>query len=271
VSEIVIVDWSTKAPIADLLDLDPRVRIVRVESEPTWILSYAYNLGIEQASRPLILKCDADCYIRSGISDCVPGDRAFYAGYWQSGHAAGKPSVNGQCLITKQQFEHVNGYSELIRTYGRDDEDFYERLTAAGHSRREAAVHCFDFIDHSIEDRVVNQVPMSNRPGLDELILRQPVFHEIRNAALAKHMPWGKWMNRSRYRIVDGTPRRIVMTRDRTTEIPIPPPVIDAATLQGLRYLVGQGMSLPETVSRKLDQEVCLLLLAELSQSGFFD
>jgi hypothetical protein len=39
--------------------------------------------------------------------------------------------------FAKAQFEAIDGYSELIRTYGRDDEDFYDRLIAAGYARRE--------------------------------------------------------------------------------------------------------------------------------------
>src|SRR5690606_31623737 len=101
-----------------LREMDPRIRLVRVQNEPRWILSYAYNLGISLARHPIILKCDADCFPQPGILSARPDDSTFFAGHWRSGVKVGKPSVNGQCLFTKARFEAVNGYSEVIRTYG---------------------------------------------------------------------------------------------------------------------------------------------------------
>ena len=37
VSEIIIVDWSNKKPLQDLLLYDERIKIVRVENETQWV------------------------------------------------------------------------------------------------------------------------------------------------------------------------------------------------------------------------------------------
>lgn len=49
ISEVIIVDWSSRVPVSQSLEDagvdDPRIRVIRVEDEPRWILSYAFNVG----------------------------------------------------------------------------------------------------------------------------------------------------------------------------------------------------------------------------------
>ena len=52
--EIVVVDWSNERSLEELTALDPRVRVVRVQGEPRWVLSYAYNLGVARAAGSVI-------------------------------------------------------------------------------------------------------------------------------------------------------------------------------------------------------------------------
>src|SRR5690606_32489021 len=114
IDEIVIVDWSTQGTLADLVSLDPRVRVLRVEGETRWRQPYPTNFGVSQARGPVILKCDADCIPSARIAEYRPTDTEFFAGNWREGRPLGKACVNGQCLFTRAAFERVNGYSELF-------------------------------------------------------------------------------------------------------------------------------------------------------------
>ncbi len=261
IGEILIVDWSNGRPLLDLCAEDPRIRVVRVEEEPRWILSYAYNLGVFRARHPHILKCDSDCQPDPEVLLCLPGERHFYAGFWKSGVPIGKPSVNGQCIFSRAQFEAVNGYSEFIRTYGRDDEDLYDRLIAAGFERREIAPNLFHFVDHTQEERISNQFDLRPNPSFEDVLFRNPAYNEMHNLLLAKALPWSPACVRATYETLETGDRWERLRRNRSAELPIPEPVRLAARLFSMRSLVSQLFKIPMPATQDLDEPKCLALL----------
>jgi len=261
VAEVIVVDWSNRRALEDLCSVDPRVRVVRVEGEPKWILSYAYNLGISRASGPVVVKCDADCIPNQGIMECMPGPAYFYAGYWRSGAAVGKPSVNGQCIFLKSQFEAVNGYSEVIRTYGRDDEDFYDRLIAGGSARREIAPAHLDFLEHSNDERIANQFDAPPAPSLEQRVFRDTLYNEMHNYNIAQLMPWNTSCSRAVFEVIRSEGPLTVVRRDKTKEIVIPPAIEARARVQGLRYVAMKAAGIPYESANKLDERACLTLI----------
>jgi glycosyltransferase involved in cell wall biosynthesis len=260
-SEIVIVDWSNRDPLIGLCQIDPRIRVIRIENEPRWILSYAYNIGITRATQPQILKCDSDCQPHPDIFDSAPGPNHFFAGYWKSGAACGKSSVNGQCIFSKAHFDAINGYSEYIRTYGRDDEDFYDRLIAARIERREISPAMLSFIDHSEESRVSNQFGFKPAATLEESILRSTSYNEMYNYYLAKQLPWGSARQRATFTPIETVERWEVLRRDQSAELTIPDQAAKAARLFSLRYLTRVTLKLSEADQQRLDEKACLALL----------
>lgn len=258
ISEVVVVDWSNRTPLRELQALDPRVRVIRAEGEARWILSYAYNLGISQARHETILKCDADCLPTADVVRLRPTERSFHAGYWKTGAACGKPSVNGQCLFTKTQFERVNGYSEIIRMYGRDDEDFYDRLIAAGYARQEIPATELSFIEHTQQERLVNQVSAPSADPLENLLQRQPSYFEMYNLALTKLLPWGPWQARASFELTVDATGGPVYVRDTRREIPVSPPLQAMARLHALRSVTAQACGLPGSRVMAMDEAACL-------------
>jgi hypothetical protein len=225
------------------------------------VLSYAYNLGIGRSAGGAVLKCDADCIPRPEVVALRPGPAHFLAGYWKSGQPLHKPSVNGQCLFDRSQFEAVNGYSEFIRTYGRDDEDFYDRLIAAGFARREIEPGLLDFIEHAHEARMANQ----ERPegeGIEARLRRDVVYNEMKNQFYGRALPWGPGRPRAPFRAVESGDRWEVVERDLGAELPIPPVIESAARLQAVRYLAAQVLRLAPGSAERLDERACLALLA---------
>ncbi len=157
VSEIVIVDWSSDTPVRrDLkpfIHADSRIRIVRVEEEQAWILTYAYNAGFRCASHACILKADADIVIAPDFFDKnhLPAGQ-FLAGNWRNVSEA-QAHTNGFFLACKADLADVGGFNEFITSYGWDDDDLYGRLAAAGLKRSEIDPDTICHIPHDDEAR----------------------------------------------------------------------------------------------------------------------
>ncbi|MCR6654585.1 MAG: galactosyltransferase-related protein [Opitutus sp.] len=268
ISEFVLVDWSTREPFDDLLALDPRIRIIRAVDEPKWVLAYAYNLGVSEAKGDVILKCDADCLPDAAIVSLQPAPGRFYAGNWRAGNAVGKTCANGQCVFTRAQWEEVNGYSEVIRRYGFDDEDFYERLKQAGHSRTDIDHRQLEFLRHSDEERVVNSTPPAPSASVDEFLNRQLHFQEAINRMVAGMMPWGRWFTRAAYSVQSSSERLTIVRRDVTREIPISPPLQQLARSQAIRLMTSLLCKIPTPVLAKMDEAACLAHLSRLAKSS---
>ena len=255
--EIIIVDWSNSEPLLELGDLDSRIKIIRVESEIKWILSYAYNIGVSNAKNEIIFKCDSDCIPNEEIFVNIPNENCFYAGYWKSGMKQGKASVNGQCLFLKNQFESVNGYSEYIRTYGRDDEDFYDRLILTGLNRKEIVPQILNFIDHTNEMRVGNQFKSATNP--QDAIYRSTAYNEMYNYYIGKNMTWQTKDRRAKYiakkRFQNGS---AILNRIKEFELTIPDKVQSEAEIFSLRYMLKTKKLLDDNIINNLGREDCI-------------
>lgn len=261
-TEVVIVDWSNRAPLIELCALDPRVRIIRIENEPRWILSYAYNIGLSRVRTPYVFKCDADCLPHLALAEFTPSERHFYSGYWKSGASLGKPCVNGQCIFRKADFDRVNGYSEYIRTYGRDDEDFYERLSACGIERREIPPSNLEFIEHTQEERTSNQFDRAPNEGIEAILQRDPIYNEMYNLDIATRLPWGPVCQRAPFEVLEKGERWERLRRDKTRELAVSADSAQAASLFALRRLVRSMIGLPEKSLQMLNRQACLDLIA---------
>ena len=155
--EIVIVDWSSREPVSEALAAagltDPRIRVIRVEGEPRWILSYAFNIGFRAASCRQILKCDADIVVDPRFFELNPlRPGCFVAGNWRRA-AEGQAYVNGFFYIWKKDLAKVGGFNEFITTYGWDDDDIYDRLVQEGVTRCDVEGDTIYHLPHDDEAR----------------------------------------------------------------------------------------------------------------------
>jgi hypothetical protein len=264
ISEIIIVDWSNHRPLFDLEKIDRRIKVLRVENEPKWILSYAYNFGISHASNSYILKIDADCRPDNEITEFIPGTRHFFAGFWKTGQLVDKASINGQCIFTKKQFDDVNGYSELIRTYGRDDEDLYDRFILHKNNRIDIPPEYFNFIKHDDFLRTKEQFKVTIDSDQREYIISTPIYNEMRNLYLGRNLVWGqtykkcifieKFSNDTKYYI-----------RDKNTEITLPDEINKSAKLFSLRYLASIKLQKSMNETASLSEDSCWNILSNIN------
>jgi hypothetical protein len=141
--------------------------------------------------------------------------------------------------------------------YGRDDEDFYDRLIATGYERREIPPAHLSFVEHTQQERLVNQVGPSPADPV-EAFLRQPIYFEMYNLALTRLIPWGLWQTRARFSLGAGADGRVVFRRDLDREIPVAPPVHGMARLHGIRSVVAHACGLPASRVMAMDEKACL-------------
>ncbi|MEC8041900.1 MAG: glycosyltransferase family A protein, partial [Pseudomonadota bacterium] len=153
INEIIIVDWSSDTPVSEELKLagiqDPRVRVLRIDGEPRWILTYAFNVGFRLSRYSKILKVDADIELsRSFFRRNRLKSGEFIAGNWRNAEK-GQEHVNGFFYCHRTDLAKAGGFNEYITTYGWDDDDLYGRLELNGTRRKDVDVRCIRHLDHS--------------------------------------------------------------------------------------------------------------------------
>ncbi|WP_285164739.1 glycosyltransferase [Shewanella goraebulensis] len=242
VDEIVIVDWSSTTPVSETLsDInDPRIKIVRVENEPKWILTYGFNVGLRFASYEKIFKLDADIEVSPNflqLNDFV--DNEFVRGHWKSALDNGQDDqvyVNGSFGCYKEHLLNIGFYNEFIRTYGWDDSDIYSRLSnECGLATKYLS---FDSIVHMEQDeseRIVNQDILDSY-FMGEIAPTE--FNNQRNKYLVKLLDiWAKWHLQD-YELLSSNQRVIILKRI-STDFPIQKHIYSDSACYAVLLLLG--------------------------------
>lgn len=195
VREIIIVDWTSDEAVRQSLDengfKDKRIKVVRVENEPRWILSYAFNLGFRLAKHELILKVDADITLKQDFFDKNPlMAGTFIAGDWTKAEK-GQEHINGFFYLRSKDLLKIKGFNEYITTYGWDDDDIYSRLATSGLQRVCVDTKSIYHIPHDDASRL-DGVSKKDCNAWTEL-QGDPLFKIRANRYIATVMPfWNK-------------------------------------------------------------------------------
>ena len=193
-AEHLVVDWSSRTPLRrEQLPADPRLRLLRVDGEGQWCLSRAYNFALQQAAQPLILKLDADCWVADPAAPWTPLPTGTYR---RTGSGGG---LNGQFLIRRNDFFAVGGFHELLRGYGFDDKDLYQRLERQLRCER-FAEGLFATLEHGDGERVAAGQRGSHPLGGELAAIAAMEASKAVNRLLARRQPWGPQQPRCRYR-----------------------------------------------------------------------
>ena len=171
ISEIVIVDWSSSPPLASTVQKilrtsanpsSPSVRLIRIDGEPEWVLSRAYNVAFNQTHRSIVAKLDCDYIVKPELFDAheISTKSAwYYTGYYMNSRTPNEVHLNGALLVRRDHFKRVGGYDERIQTYGYDDEDLYSRLENLNIERRNVSYDYIGHISHRDAVRKQSSVP----------------------------------------------------------------------------------------------------------------
>lgn len=159
IAEIIIVDWSSEQSLGHLKNIDERIKIIRVCGEHYFNIAKAYNIAIDHATYPFILKMDVDYmlnpYYNFFAEHPKPDCGNFYAGDWTK-----NPDDNtlrylaGCCYVSRSDIINVGGYNENFEGYGFDDGDLYNRLIRHGLVKYDLTYnHCILHVPHANAER----------------------------------------------------------------------------------------------------------------------
>ncbi|WP_421726231.1 glycosyltransferase family 2 protein [Bauldia sp.] len=133
-AEVVVVDYDCPDGTADHVARDfPAARVVRLKGVSGFNPSHARNSGADAAAGEVLIFVDADVIIADSFVATV--DEALEAGTYAKPpqpKVHHENSFQGTCVVHKSDFDRVLGYDEVLRDYGGEDLELYERLIAAG-------------------------------------------------------------------------------------------------------------------------------------------
>jgi len=190
IQEIIIVDWSSEEPVSKILTFnDERIHVVRVEEQQYWRASEAWNLAFRTCHGRLVLKLDIDYVLKDNFLKIHPLEGGmFYVGEWQN-VTENDSHLMGALFVPKRDFLMVNGYNELIKTYGWEDDDLYCRIEKTGLERVKFKDGSIFHIPHDDEFR------LKHHEG--NIIDRD---HETeKNKVIAAENPWSKAYKMAEY------------------------------------------------------------------------
>lgn len=143
IKEIVITDWSSIKSIKYFENIDPRIKVIRVDGQLHYNASKPINLAIKEATYEKILKMDVDYILNpylplASLIDIK--DNEFVAGDWRQKHLDNNlgfiENLNGILCCHKSLLLKAGLYNEDIDNYGREDCEMFERLEKTGGVRK---------------------------------------------------------------------------------------------------------------------------------------
>jgi hypothetical protein len=158
--ELVLLDWSSKDPVADIPGVfdDPRVRVVRVEGQEKFIRTLAQNLASRVVRNRLIFKCDSDVLFKGDFFASHPLKQGeFWVGDWHQARDFNERHLHGETFYHIDDFYRVHGYDERIMAYGHDDTNLKDRMVLAGMVKKVFSYNQLLHIPHPQELRATNQ------------------------------------------------------------------------------------------------------------------
>lgn len=133
-AEIIVVDYGCPDNTGDWVKLNyPDVIVIRVTDDKSFCAARARNTGANAASSPWIFFVDADVKVSDHLFKWANNsldNRCFYRAGSEGGFK--KKDTWGTFICSKKSFDEVDGYDEVFRGWGGEDDDLYRRLINIG-------------------------------------------------------------------------------------------------------------------------------------------
>lgn len=191
ITQIVIVDWSSNQSLQDLVKLDSRIEVVRVENQNYFNQPQPLNLGIKFATGDYILKMDTDYVLNpyyNFFENYIVDENSFVTGklnyhspeyyddetgsycinkdlmsateldkYYKS-YSPYYKYVTGLLYIKRENLLRVGGYNEALGDfYAYEDDEIYQRLELLGLTHQKIGFeNCVFHIPHPDKKRTEN-------------------------------------------------------------------------------------------------------------------
>lgn len=197
ITEIIIVDWSSKDALEYIINIDKRIKVVRVDNEEYYIPSQANNLGISIASEDYILRIDTDYFLNpyyNFFENYKIDDTCFVSGepenYSDRENNPYYQHLFGLLYITKNNFKKIGGYDEDIgHYYSHEDGNIFKRFVLAGLTQIKLKNnHSVIHIPHSDEMRCEHFAGKEQPIG--EHFAQNKKFYEPKEAYKQPNVQW---------------------------------------------------------------------------------
>ncbi len=234
IKEIIIVDWTSSAPVKEVIGSvgASHIRLIRVEGQKDWILSKAFNLASHFVRYNQLLKTDADVRINKDFFRQHRLKKGqYFCGNWMQGRDENEKHLNGTVFLFTKDFLHVNGYNEFITSYGWDDNDLYDRLSDTGLNRFDIRLDTLSHIPHEsrtsfqVRTRFLKNIPDSERANINILL----------NRFICSRIPsWSSKQRMSDFEVLESGEGELTCQLFRSEENPITEELNNQAELQAL-------------------------------------
>jgi len=182
---------------------DQRMKVIETKYEYMFSPTIAWNLGISQVANEYVLLLDVDNLLDNHFFEAnVLCDREFICG---------KPTRHlwGSCFCKKEYFDAVNGFNENCIYMGHGDTDLYNRLEAAGYSRRRFVSGSLHHKDHPKSLTIGSQIRLNNGNAMR-------IWDSMArfNGILTRELPWTPDSSKISWHLEQMESRRWLAVRD---------------------------------------------------------
>ena len=155
-AQIIVVDYACPQKAGDWVSrYYPAVRLVRVTDDEGFNVARARNLGALAATSPWLFFVDADVCVSAAWAQWVKTHTQADHFYRQalSLRKAGSGTY-GSFLCPHSAFESVQGYDEVFKGWGGEDDDLFVRLSLSGFTQASYPDELVCAIEHDDAQRV---------------------------------------------------------------------------------------------------------------------
>lgn len=151
-SEVIVVDYGCPQKTGNWVEAHyPAVKVVRVTDDEGFSLARARNAGARASSAPWLIFIDADMRLEGGLLTWLR-TRLEPGKYFQAGITT-TLDIFGTVVCHRSDFNRVEGYDEILRGWGMEDNDFYRRLRENGCRKEVFPGEFLSPIPHGEEER----------------------------------------------------------------------------------------------------------------------
>ncbi len=162
----------------------PAVKVVKLMNCPTFNLSRARNLGAAEAESDWLFFFDADIIFDPEIEKWFHANELTESSFFRQEPTEdpGNSETTGSCLVSRNSFDRVGGYDDVMTGWGSEDADFYSRLKGAGIHEVFFDTSYFSAISHS--DRLRMEFnPIENKDYQNAI---NAIYFQIKTKILRK-------------------------------------------------------------------------------------
>tara|TARA_Y100000004_G_C8941714_1_gene424458 strand:+ start:340 stop:1152 length:813 start_codon:yes stop_codon:yes gene_type:complete len=143
ICEVIIVDWSSDESISDIINLDSRIKVIRVNGEKYFNMPEPLNLAASVATGDALLTMATDYFFNpydeyNFFKRYPIDDTSFVCGMsdYNSDPRTYEPIfyyLRGLLYVSRKNFLEVGGYREgESKYYGNEDDELIDRLKKSG-------------------------------------------------------------------------------------------------------------------------------------------